>query len=506
MRIASGLKKIFATAVAVTALGVCPGTGLRAEPDVPQSGKIMEVSLDSEVAPKLALLEFGRTCPPVAARSRHSLYIEGLQKEFGRLPGHLPLVILDHDELERCQGYLAVSTTMTGKFMAYVAAVAQAVRQTGGIDLSTEDVQGRAMAMLDNKVSAETFFDDKKNAVLMVLVPSNPDVSIYDTLRDFSETDFNRKGYDFLQDMFRSQKVISVGTFRLWADAHEIVHALDRHYQLEIWRAEGFEALWLRHKAEMYADVASILYMAARGETQDADFARTIADLRTVNTLSDNSRNADDRLALNQLGAVYHTAPGLRSAANYISGAGEDIKGMTIEEIMDAAQGIVEDSAFSREEMKAVIRYINQGAGYLQALSAEPDGAAKDAAFRAVEAYAEEVYLSRERIRRQVEDYHDRLPTQRERDEVVSGLYSDFIAEARLNDKMPEDFARRVSETKDELRSRFVYGASTIDEEEASKSLEDVTRAVVDFTGELAEKSRIDAKPLPKPSLPQPPR
>ena len=502
------LKKIFASAATVTVL--CFAPDLAGAPLVaPQTA--VEVTASGDGVSVLPVAR-DRTCPKVLARSRHSLYIEGLQEKFGHVPGHTPLVVLDHDEIERCQGYLAADSSMTGKFSGYNRALFDFIRAKGGVALPPGEIQGRAEDMLAGKISAEVFFDGRGREKLTVLIPNNPDMSVYDALLDFATTDAGRKGYEFLGDALRSQKAVSAEVFRLWGDVHEIAHALDRHYKPAIWKAGGIDLLWHKHKTEMYADVVSVLYLASSGKTQGPEAARFIADLRTVNTVSPGGH--DSGLALDhQLSAVYHTAPGLRAAANYISGAGRGIKGLPIDKILKVAQAIVEENALTREEMRAVIDYMDHGRlGYLEGLARMSDSASRDVLRRAVDAYDDEVALSRERIRKQIEDYAVRNPTTIEKEEVDSGIYTDLLLEVRKNDSTPEAFARRIASLKDELRESFVYGASTIDEEHAQKYLEDVGRVTVDYAGELAEKglatgkAASGAKPRPKSSRTKPQR
>ena len=479
----SRLKQIFASFAAATVFWLAPGTGFSANQE-------SIVAVDSGEDLSVSFFETDKKCRTVRVKSDHSHYIGELQKKFGRLPGHVPLVILDHDEIERCQGALVADGTMTGKFTAFNIAVFQFVQARSGLALSSQDVKNRALDLMNDRISAETIMDDRKNPVLTVLVPGNPDVSVYDALLDFVDADHSGKGYDFLRDTLRSQNVVVANTFLMWGDVHEIAHGLDPHYTPQIWKTQGAEMLWQRHKAESYADVVSVLYLAHAGKTQGSGFARFIADLRTVNTLSGDDRGDDQKRALNhQLNTVYYTAPSLRSAANYISSMGDGIKDLPIEEVLQVARGIVEENALSLNEMRAIISYMDSG---------------KKNKNSTVEAYGDETLLAQERLKRQIDDYYDRSPTQQERQEMNAGIYTDLMNDARLHDKNPEAFARRIAQVRDELRGRFIYGASTMDEEETQKHLEDVSRAVIDFGRELAEKNPSGAKPPPKPSPPRP--
>ncbi len=189
---------------------------------------------------------------------------------------------------------------------------------------------------------------------------------------------------------------------------HELWHCLDKTFLQERFSTHAkitpVEQAVLRHRSELFAEVAASLTLAVKGET---DISQQRADLRAWRSykggaafIKDTAEEKGYRKTDYEYytGAFYYLTPGTDAVLEHVRTVGvETVRGYSFEDIGRIAAEITEKTALQGWQMEAIGKFFDKGDVYLKNLQLDnTPQAQKERAF--MEQYVARAKLAADRI------------------------------------------------------------------------------------------------------------
>ncbi|HEY8189669.1 MAG TPA: hypothetical protein VIF12_03235 [Micavibrio sp.] len=186
------------------------------------------------------------------------------------------------------------------------------------------------------------------------------------------------------------------------SDTHELWHARDRKFfpALDRVEAKQWAIIEAKHKAEMFADVAMLLELAVKGDTDSLEKVRNIRYTKTLgNKASAPSQQGNpSRFS----GVTHYTAPGIEALALHIKKTGrKTIASYTRDDIRRVAEEITERNALDATLLAVLDEYLGEKPDAyladLQKLAAQhPDKAKLQEALSLLQSFHDKAPLARD--------------------------------------------------------------------------------------------------------------
>ncbi len=186
---------------------------------------------------------------------------------------------------------------------------------------------------------------------------------------------------------------------------HEAWHCLDNEFVLAYETMDhdkGFEFAHAIHRAEMFADVAATLTMAAKG---NLSILQDTSDARAISSRWNGPKMMDAYIAQYDAeyyaGITYYTTPAHDAALRHIQRAGMNtVSRYTLQDIHEIAADITRKNALSETEFRAVANFLKRGQPYVEELRRQAAGgnrnATRNLAF--ITAYSARTEAARDRL------------------------------------------------------------------------------------------------------------
>lgn len=300
-----------------------------------------------------------------AGLSAYSQHVGTLNKTFGKLPGHVPIVMLDRDIINNM---LARRGKPADDVPALTDAIVDYVRDVSGIEikkLAGDDVARLYPAKSGTALHYTHALDPKRVSAgndVCIVMARDPDRSrqsgMYQkmlfTPEVYGETLFNAG----LKPLMSREEIVNL------VDYHELSHCMDKTYAP---MAEDYASLedpstlpHIVHKAEAFAEINALFLMARDG--YDTSIAERRADMRAAYSLIAGPHIArrpenpkQGYLTPSHFGAIYSFDKAMRAAGDKISELGVDrLQDMSVDEINALSQTVVEEHTLSEDEFDAI--------------------------------------------------------------------------------------------------------------------------------------------------------
>ncbi len=326
-------------------------------------------------------------CGEGQALSAHSKHLLGLQNEFQNATPLHTIVYIDREILrERMQGQdinLLEDQDIRNQYIAEFVWERTGVR----LDKSASDIIGDYYAT-GTHVAVPTEVKETGESVCAVL-GADPNTTAREEAERFLYWE-HMKGHTPEYEGKEIDKILTDREFHLLADMHETFHCMDPYYIVKQ-KTYDYENEPTVHRAESYAEVGALLYLAGKkGLTQ---LSETRALYRIVGSFMV-GRYGEKLLGPNffsgiNFGVVYSFYPALFATQELIDlGVGH----LGLNDIQRLAHSIVEENALESDMAHAMTQYQERPESLQSMIETfkQDDNEALRARFEAVEKYRDE--------------------------------------------------------------------------------------------------------------------
>lgn len=272
--------------------------------------------------------------------SKRSESIAQLQRQFGKITDLHPILFIDRDWMD----------SQTGPRIDVMDVYAQ---REANLKLHPRTLDTLVDYLQADIAVALPIHDPATNQWVCVVYGHNPYSSAEEEAKRHLYWDqFKEHAPEYQQK--KIQRMLPKEVFARLTDIHETFHCLDSHYMIKA-RTGQYESEILAHKAESFAEVGAILYMAQEGFK---NLVETRVLFRIVGSFM--VGRYTDLLGPNlfsnvNFGVVYSFYPALFATQTYIDQMPD--KKLSLDEILKMAHQIVETHSLSGNQAHAMTHY-----------------------------------------------------------------------------------------------------------------------------------------------------
>lgn len=280
------------------------------------------------------------------ALTKYSEHIDKLQNTFGEASSLHKIVYMDRDRLRR---RLAVKDA-TGDEKVRNQVMMGFVKDRIGVEVDevTADHIGDFFETDSNLAIPFTVQDSGEK--ICVIFPSEPNLNSTQEVHRLLYWEALENTEEYQHKTIK--KIMEKEQLTLLADIHETFHCLDPYYAVlrEINQYENDKTI---HKAESFAEVGALLYLAGQGHT---NLVETRVLYRLIGSFMVGRHQDKLGISLDDInwGVVYSFYPAMFAAQESID---QGFQKSSVEEIISVAHQIVEENSFDEFASHAVRQY-----------------------------------------------------------------------------------------------------------------------------------------------------